>query len=255
MQRQNGMKYANIAAVIVTIAVNLLANALPLNGQRTGEIAERFSIYFLPAGYVFSIWGLIYLALIGFAYFQARRDQQSNPRLARADLPFILSCVGNVAWLLLFHYNQYVLSEFAILLLLAALIFVYQALEIGRRQVSGLERWLAQATFSLYLGWASVATIANTSMMLDYLGWNGWGVSEIGWTAIMLAVGAALALAMAVLRRDVIFILVFMWAYAGIAVRYAQTPPVVTAAWVGVTALALWVGLILVRKGPIAARR
>ena len=51
----------NVLAVIATIVVNGLASALPLNDQTTGEISDRFQVYFVPAGYVFSIWGLIYL--------------------------------------------------------------------------------------------------------------------------------------------------------------------------------------------------
>jgi translocator protein len=241
-------KILNIVAVIITIGVNLLANILPFNNQYTGQIAERFSIYFLPAGYVFSIWGLIYLALIGYAYFQARPDQQDNPRVQRADLPFLLSCVGNVAWLFLFHYNYFVLSELAILLLLGALIAVYLAFEVGEREAPPLERWLAQAVFSLYLGWASVATISNTALVLDSLNWSGWGVSEEAWAVVMLAIGVLLGLAMALLRKDIIFNLVFIWAYIGIAIRYSQNPLVAGAAWAGAGVLVLWIILIVLRQ-------
>ena len=74
---------AVIISTLVTLTVNGLANALPLNGLGTGEISDRFQVYFVPAGYVFSIWGLIYLGLLAFTIFQALPTQRENPRLAR----------------------------------------------------------------------------------------------------------------------------------------------------------------------------
>ena len=72
-----------ILSVLVTLVVNILANALPLNGQNTGQISDRFNVYFVPAGYVFSIWGFIYIGLIAYAIFQALPSQRENPRLRR----------------------------------------------------------------------------------------------------------------------------------------------------------------------------
>ena len=70
-----------ILTVIATITINILANALPLNGLNTGEISDQFLVLFVPAGYVFSIWGLIYIGLIAYAIFQALPSQRENPRL------------------------------------------------------------------------------------------------------------------------------------------------------------------------------
>jgi hypothetical protein len=75
-------RIVNPLALAATIVMNALASLLPLNGRTTGEISDSFSLVFVPAGYVFSIWGLIYLAVVGFAVFQALPSQQSNPRVA-----------------------------------------------------------------------------------------------------------------------------------------------------------------------------
>ncbi|MGC8827818.1 MAG: tryptophan-rich sensory protein, partial [Anaerolineae bacterium] len=93
------------AAVLVTIIVNALANILPLNGITTGEISDQFQVYFVPAGYVFSIWGLIYLGLVAFAIYQVLPAQRSNPRLRSMSWPFLVSCAANIAWLFLWHYQ------------------------------------------------------------------------------------------------------------------------------------------------------
>lgn len=182
----------NLLAVILTIALNGLANALPLNGQSTGEISDRFQVYFVPAGYVFSIWGLIYLGLLAFAVYQVLPAQRENPQLKRIGYLFALSCVANIAWLFLWHYEYFVLTVVAMLTLLLLLITIYLRLQIGRNQVGRIEQWCVNIPFSIYLGWITVATIANITSVLDYLQWNGWGISPEVWTFIMLAAGSTL---------------------------------------------------------------
>ena len=239
-----------VLAVIATIVSNGLANALPLNGQTTGDISDRFQVYFVPAGYVFSIWGVIYLGLVLYAIYQALPSQRENPRLRRAGYPFVLSCVANIAWLFLWHYEYFLLTVVAMVTLLLSLIVVYVRLEVGRKQVSSAERWLVQLPFSIYLGWISVATIANVTSVLDFLNWGQWGLSAEAWTVIMLLVGVALAWAMSLSRGDVAYVLVIIWAFVGIAVKNSDTPMVETAAWVaaGLAVLALVVGLVLTRQ-------
>jgi hypothetical protein len=236
----------NVVALIVTIVVNGLANALPLNGLTTGEISDRFDVYFVPAGYVFSIWGLIYLSLIAFVVYQALPGQRDNPRLRRVGYLFALSCVANVAWLFLWHYERFPLTIVAMAALLLLLIGTYLRLGIGGSQVSTAETWFVRVPFSIYLGWVTVATIANASQLLVYLNWGGWGISPEIWTVIMLGAATAITAAVAVTRGDVAYGLVIVWAFVGIAVKHAGTPIVATTAWamtavvVLVTALGAW---------------
>ena len=241
----------NVLAVIATIAVNGLANALPLNGLNTGEISDRFQVFFVPAGYVFSIWGLIYLGLIAFAIYQALPAQRANPRLMRIDIPFVLSCLANIVWLFLWHYLQFPLTLLVMLFLLGSLITIYLRLDIGRVRVSPGERWCVHLPFSVYLGWVTVATIANATDVLDYLGWGGWGIPPQVWAVVMLVVATGLTLWMSLTRRDTAFLLVIVWAFIGIAIKQAGAPLVANAAWALSGALVIWlvVGAILFRKG------
>jgi benzodiazapine receptor len=232
MKKDTLRQVVNVLAVVATIAINGLANALPLNGRTTGEISDRFQVYFVPAGYVFSIWGLIYLALVAFAVYQALPAQRDNPRLRRIGTLFALSCLANVAWLFLWHYEVFSLTLVAMVALLLSLIAIYLRLEIGRAHASAAERWLAHVPFSIYLGWVTVATIANVTSVLDYANWNGWGIRPEAWTVIMLVAGTGIAAAVGFTRRDVAYMLVIVWAFVGIAVKHAGTPVVATAAWV-----------------------
>ena len=229
----------NVLAVLATIAINGLANALPLNGQTTGAISDRFRVYFVPAGYVFSIWGVIYLALLAFAVYQALPAQRENPHLRRIGYLFALSCLANVVWLFLWHYEVFPLTIVAMLALLALLIAIYLRLGVGRVRVSTAETWLVHVPFSIYLGWVTVATIANATSLLDYLQWSGWGISPEVWTVIMLVAGVAIASAVSLTRGDIAYMLVIVWAFAGIAVKHAGTLVVAISAWVMTAAVAV----------------
>ena len=240
----------NVLAVIATIVINGLANALPLNGQTTGEISDRFQVYFVPAGYVFSIWGLIYLGLIVFAVFQALPAQRDNPRLCRIGYLFTASCLANIAWLFLWHYEQFPLTLMAMFSLLILLIGVYLRLRVGQVAASSAEKWLAHIPLSIYLGWITVATIANATSLLEYSNWSGWGVSDEVWAIIMLVAGASIASVVTLTRGDIAYMLVVVWAFVGIAIKHTETPVVATAAWIvtALAALVLVIGIVLGRR-------
>jgi hypothetical protein len=249
MNRDTFRQVINLLAVVATIVVNGLANALPLNGHLTGEISDLFKVYFVPAGYVFSIWGLIYVGLIAFGVYQMLPSQRENPRLRRIGYLFSLSCLANVIWLFLWHYELFIYTIAIMIALLGLLIAIYLRLEIGRAQVAMKEKWLVDLPFSIYLGWITVATIANASDVLDYLKWSGWGIRPEVWAVIMLIAGLGIASVMSLTRGDIAYQLVIAWAFAGIAVKQTAIPVVANAAWV-MSALVIIVLIIgvLVRK-------
>ncbi len=240
-----------ILAALAMIVVNVLANALPINGQNTGEISDRFAIYFVPAGYVFSIWGLIYIGIIAYLIYQALPAQRNDARMEAIAGPFVLSSVANIVWIFLWHYNVFPATVLAMLVLLASLIVIYLRLGTGRTRVSTAETWAVRMPFSIYLGWITVATIANVTQVLYYVGWNGFGISPETWLMIMLAVAVVVAGLMAWTRRDAAYLLVLVWAFIGIALKHAAVPPVAAAAWVATAAVALLVvwSVLTARRG------
>lgn len=203
--------------------MNGLANGIPLGGQTTGEISDKYPSLFTPAGYVFSIWGLIYLTLTVFIIWQALPKQRNNPNLTAIHIPFLLSCVANGGWILAWHYDQLVLSLALMTTLLLTLIRIYQTLGIGCTNVSTTERLVLHLPFSLYLGWITVAMIANLSAWQIASGWDDAGVNAITWTIIKLVVAATISTAVLLTRRDIAFMLVTVWASAGIAFKHTAT--------------------------------
>ena len=227
--------------------VNALANIIPFNGKNTGAISDQFHVYFVPAGYVFAIWGLIYIGLIAFGIYQALPSQRDNPRLRSVDGFFALASLSNMLWLFLWHYEQFVATLAVMLVLLAALIAIYQRLGMGRTSVSAAENWLVRIPFSIYLGWITVATIANVTEVLDYLKWNGFGLAPETWMLIVLGAVFVIVTLMNLTRRDVAYTLVILWALIGIIVKQADVPLVANATrWTAAAvAVTLAIGLFL----------
>jgi hypothetical protein len=239
---------AVVLATIVTITVNVLANALPINGQRTGEISDRFPVFFVPAGYVFSIWLVIYIGLAAYTVFQALPAQRANPRLQAIGWWYVLSAAANSVWIFLWHYNLFVWSVVVMLALLASLLVVYLRLAPTRRQVARAEWWTTNLPFSVYLGWITVATVANITAALYYVGWNGGFLPPEWWAALMMVVATALGVILLWRYRDFAYALVLVWAIAGIAVKQSAAPVVAGGAWVLVAVLAAALGWFAVRR-------
>jgi hypothetical protein len=242
-----------ILTILATIVINVLANTLPINGLNTGQISDRFQVYFVPAGYVFSIWGLIYLGLIAFAIFQALPSQRENPRLRSTGWWISLGGLANSIWIFLWHYEQFPLTLIAMLVLLFTLIVTHLRLGTGRTAVPAVEKWAVRLPFSIYLGWITVASVANVTSLLDYLKWDGFGIAPEMWMGIVLVAVLAIAVLMNFTRRDVAYALVILWALAGISVKHAAVPAVAIPTWItfGLVALTLVAAFFQRKPGQI----
>jgi benzodiazapine receptor len=226
----------NLVTLAAVLVLNTLATTLPLGGRTTAEISDSFNLRFVPAGYVFAIWGLIYLALIGFAVFQALPRQQANPAVRATGYWFALGNVANAVWIVAWHYGYFTLTMAVMAILLASLIVIHRRLAALPAAGPGA-RWLVGLPFSLYLGWISVATIANASAWLVHLGWDGRPLDPVVWAALMAAVAGGLGAWLAYRYRDLVYAGVLVWALAGIVVAQAAYAPIAAASVAAVIAI------------------
>lgn len=238
----------NIIGMLVVLVVNAMASLLPLNGLTTAQISDSFFILFVPAGYVFSIWGVIYLGLIAFTVYQALPAQRGNPRLRKMGIWFFLSGLANSLWLVSFHYQLFGLAMIMMLVLLGILIRIYTILGIGKETVKPVEKWVVNLPFSIYLGWIKVATIANASQFLYFINWDGFGISAEIWTLIMLAAALVISAMVSFTRKDVGYTLVLVWALIGIAIKQSVIPIVANAAWISAAVVAVVLVIASIQK-------
>jgi len=212
----------NLLAYLGTITANALANALPLNGVTTGGLSDKYPNLFVPAGITFSIWGVIYVLLGIFVVYQfivVKREGGSPLFVQLIGIWFVTSCLANVGWLLAWHYEMLALSLVVMVLLLVSLIFAYVRLEVGHVGASQGERSFVHAPFSVYLGWITVATIANVTTLLVSVGWDGFGFADKWWAVLMIVAAVVLAIVAIVTRNDIFYALVIDWALVGIALK------------------------------------
>lgn len=232
------LQIANIIAVIVTVTINILSQAIPFNNQTSAEIANRFTNnYFLPANYVFGIWGIIYTAMLIFAVYQARRER---PIVQSFGWWWVIGCIGNVTWLIAFHWNLFALSMIPMVLLLVSLMAIYLKLRAPGISLSRQDRWFVGGMISLYAAWVTVATISNACYILIDAGWDGFGLGYETWGVIMIVVGGLIAGGVALINRDAVYASVIVWAFTGILARH----PDITLIAVSAGVLSLIVGAI-----------
>jgi translocator protein len=235
------LQFLNVVAFVAVIVMNALSNALPLNGRTAGEISDMLPSYFTPAGYTFSIWGVIYLALLGFIVYQALPRQRERRLLQRIGFLFVLSSVANIAWLFAWHYGFYLLSILFMVALLLSLIAIFLRLRIGRPDpdLTLAERLFVHLPFSLYLGWITVATIANVASVTAHLGWDGFGIAGPVWSAIMMGVAVVVAGLLLWNRRNLAYAAVLIWALFGIRAAYPDVALIATVAPIAAALIAM----------------
>jgi hypothetical protein len=217
------LQVGNILAVIFTIIVNGLANILPIGGKYTGELSDAVPNLFVPAGITFAIWGIIYILIIIFAIYLAKdlfkKEKTTKPFLEKISYFFILASLANIIWIFLWHYEQILLSLLAMLLLFFSLLVIYLRLNIGIEKISMKEKLFVHVPISVYIGWITVATIANVTAVLVEIGWDGFGISEQIWTMLVIIVATIITILILTMRKDYAYGAVIIWALIGIYIK------------------------------------
>lgn len=220
------LQIANILAFIATVIVNYASNTGAINNTTIGKVSDSLDSLFTPAGYAFSIWGLIYALLLGFVIYQSRslfRPVRDDSFVVKTGWWFVLSCLANMLWVIFWLYGYFAFSILAMFVLLFSLLSIVlrnnMELFDARFPVICCVWW----PFVLYSGWITVASIANVSAYLVSINWNGWGISETSWTLIMICVAGVINLLMIRLRNMREFALVGAWALIAIAVANWET--------------------------------
>jgi len=242
----------NLLGFLGTVVVNALATTLPINNKTTGELSDLYPNLFTPAGLTFAIWGLIYVLLAIFVVYQlipaVRRDTQKIDFVQRIGPLFLISCLANIGWIYAWHYEIVPLSVVLMLILFGSLLAIYLRLNIGKSEATKSEKYLVHLPFSIYLGWITIATIANVTALLVNINWNAWGLGEQFWAVAVIIVGIAIALSILFTRKDIFYCLVVDWALLGILLKRLSDTTMPDQSVVVVTI----VGLVLLTGGVIA---
>jgi len=214
------LKSLLILSYLLMIIMNVLANTLPLGGRNTGEISASYPTLFTPAGFTFSIWGLIYLVL-GFSVFNLVIKETTDFDALHISISvlIIISSLLNIGWLFAWHHDRILLSSVVMILLFLTLMAAYI---LSARLVP-----LYQGMIGLYFGWISVALIANIAITFVAYDIVPLNLSEVLWFIMIIITGVVIASITILFSTNIIYSLVFVWAYVGIFMRYYDSSNII----------------------------
>ena len=230
-QNSKILKVSNIIAFVLTVIVNSLAGSTTIiAGKNTAEISDANLTLITPAGYTFAIWGVIYVLLGIFVIFQALPSNNNKDYAKRIGWFFVLSSVLNIVWLFLWQFEFLGLSVIVMFMLLYSLISIYRRLDIGKTKIDFHEKLFVHVPFSTYMGWITIASIANVATTLVSLNWDGFGISSEIWAILIVIIALLITLLVLITRKDVAYGLVIVWALAGIWIGQSEYQNIVTLA-------------------------
>ncbi len=247
------LRWSNIVAFVLVIIVNGVAGSTTaIGGRNTADVSNMNPTLITPAGYTFAIWGVIYVLLGIFVIYQALPRTRSRTFQQKVGWLFVLSSILNILWIFAWQNEFLPLSVLLIFLLLTFLILIYLRLDIGRSNVSRNERLAVHLPFSVYLGWITIASIADVAATLVSVNWNGFGISPEAWAVLAILVALLIACLVAYVRKDVAYELVIVWAFLGIAVDQGahQVVQALLLASIVVVAIVLVASILYDKRGP-----
>ena len=247
------LKIFNAITFIMMVTVNALANIMPINNITTGEVSDSYPNLFAPAPITFAIWGVIYLLLALFVLYSLGlfkgKKGYSTEAIGRIKLCFIISSVANSVWIFAWHNKMISLTLIMMAIIFVTLMLTY--IRIGSGELTAKEKVFVKLPFSVYFGWITIASIANITTYLVSIGWNGFNAPEQMWMIIVVAAGLLICGTTTVLKKDVAYGLVILWAYTGILIKHLSKNGF-AGEYTGVI-IAVSISLLLLAAGTILA--
>jgi hypothetical protein len=238
--KQTGLLILNTLTLIFALVLNGLAGSGVFGGRSVGDVSAQYDTLITPAGYAFAIWGIIYLLLILFVGYQwvAWLKNRDDTALKQTGGWFALGNIANGLWIVVWLNEYMALSVALILILLITLIVLTFRLR--------LEIWDAPVRtiafvwwpIVFYLGWIVVASVANVSVYLVSIPWQGGFLSPVAWALVMIVIATAIYLLLVFTRNMREAALVGVWAFIAIAARQGSAHPAIgITAWVAAAIL------------------
>ena len=239
------LQISNAIFFVITLVFNYLSITGIFNGNTMSSVSAMYQNLFTPAGYAFSIWGLIYLGLFGFIIYQGRslfKQTNDDDFVLEIGWWFVISCSANSLWIFAWLYDFIGASVLIMVILLFSLLKIVIKTNMELADVTLKKLAFLWWPFSIYSGWITVALIANISAWLTKIEWNGFGISDVSWAIIMIIITGVVNIFMTWNRNMREFAIVGVWGLVAIALsNQDKEQSVVYAAWM--TALIIFINV------------
>lgn len=258
MKKIKVLAVLNVICFLLHVSIAYMTQLKLVNRKDIGEISDAHSSLFTPAGFTFAIWGIIYTCLGVFCVYhivmayKRNKNTEANKDLGSIGYTFILVNLASVAWIIAWVSEQLLLSVFLIVVQLAALILIHHRLRIHNPLRNPASKIATELPLSIYLGWISIATIANISAYLVSSGWNRMNLSDSQWAIIMVCLATILGLFILFIRRNLAFALVLIWSLYGIISKLSSAESgnyknIIQTTWAGIILLSIGVVFHIIR--------
>lgn len=245
MNRVKNLAILNLVFFMIAFTVSNLSQLKIFGGITNKTISDKYDTVFTPAGVTFSIWGVIYLALFGFTIYKLvqsdRADAHDSVRqdISKIGYLFVINNIATTFWIFAFTYEYLLVSVLLIIVQFITLLMIAVRLNLYDHHKMLANKVFTQFPLSIYFAWICVATIANISLYLVSIGWDGFGIAPDIWAVIMIIVTIILAIFMITAKRNPFFGLVIIWALYGIVLKRTEVDEiafkdVIVTAWIGI---------------------
>lgn len=250
MKKRGRLAIFNLCSLLLHIGTAMLAQFRVISTENVATVSARYPALFTPSNTTFLIWWLIYPALLIFTLYHLRMaftsDEQeaANRDLGRIGTLFIINNVAAAGWLVAWVTLSLSVSMILIFIQLISLAGIVRRLNIHDSRRSWQSKVFTQFPLSIYTGWITVATVANLFVWFRYIGWTGWGISEINWTITMIALLILFTVQVINKRKNVFYGLVILWALYGIIQQRTATDPdasapIIMISWIAIAIIAI----------------
>lgn len=258
MQKIKALAILNAISFLIHVTLSYMTQFRVVNKKDVSEVSDQYFSLFTPAPFTFAIWGIIYTFLGIFCLYHivmAYKHDKVNP--ANTDIVtiggwFIITNLASAAWLIAWTNDRILVSVVLIFIQLLSLIIIHQRINIHSRLRSSGSKVCTELPLSTWLGWISIAAIANTAVYLVATGWDGMGLPNIEWTMIMIGVAILLGVIIIFTRKNIAFGAVIMWGLYGILSKLETLDDsytnIINMAWGGIALLGLCCLIQLVKS-------
>ncbi|MBC7654062.1 MAG: hypothetical protein H7098_06240 [Oligoflexus sp.] len=228
MKKVKALAILNLIFFIIAFAVSNLSQLKIFGGVTNADISNKYATVFTPAGITFAIWGVIYLSLFGFTIyhvFKAFKDDihsEASQAILKIDYLFIINNIATTFWVFAFTYEYLLASMILIIIQLITLLIIFIKLNLFDIDKSFYNKLFTQFPLTIYFAWLCVANVANISLYLVSIGWDGFGISESIWAQTMIIVIALITFFIVLYKKNVFFGLVAIWSVYGIRIKRVQ---------------------------------
>lgn len=231
------LRWAVLLVIILNVCFNFTYSYF-FRMPSVDSVSANYETLFTPAGYVFSIWGVIYMSFLIYGVYQLMPSQSQKPIYDQLAMPMIIINALAAIWIACFV-NGYITTSLCIItIMLVTGAIAYSRLNSSQYQYS----YRIKFPFRIFFGWITVATIVNLSLWIEYLRMEIPGISETVLTVVFISLATLAGLGVSYRFKDRIYPLVICWACIGIGVQaFYKSEVVSTAAFIASAMLLLWI--------------